>query len=264
MRSGPKLHNERFVQLLQRRAGAPPQPLPLRPAKLLKGLYDEEFHARWGSPSCALRRPGHGRSRNSRVPMWVSRPAGIDDIAINSKKDAVIGGVFGGYDQEVAPNIILGAEGGFSLGASDRIGPSGANAATIDPAVQLRPVGPAPASRRRGRQEPPSYVRGGYANTRRRGDHHRSPMSPPPERRPSTAISWAAVWSASSPTMCRRASNIASTISVRTMPGISVTRRWSASPTASELRALERHGRPGLRVRPFYCPGSRLPPSRRS
>jgi outer membrane immunogenic protein len=85
------------------------------------------------------------------------------DIAINSKKDAVVGGVFGGYDQEVAPNIILGAEGGFSLGASDRIGPSGANAATIDPEYSFD------LSARAGYvvgEKNLVYVRGGYANTR--------------------------------------------------------------------------------------------------
>jgi outer membrane immunogenic protein len=85
------------------------------------------------------------------------------DVAIASKKDAVIGGVFAGYDQEVAPNIILGAEGGFSLAASDRIGPAGTNAATIDPDYSFD------LSARAGYvvgEKNLVYVRGGYANTR--------------------------------------------------------------------------------------------------
>ncbi|MBO9580713.1 MAG: porin family protein [Sphingobium sp.] len=85
------------------------------------------------------------------------------DIAINDKKDAVIGGVFAGYDHEVAPNIILGAEGGFSLGASDRIGPAGTNAATIDPNYSFD------LSARAGYvvgEKNLLYVRGGYTNSR--------------------------------------------------------------------------------------------------
>jgi outer membrane immunogenic protein len=85
------------------------------------------------------------------------------DIAINGKKDAVVGGVFAGYDQEVAPNIVLGVEGGFSLAASDRIGPVGTNAATIDPNYSFD------ASARAGYvvgDKNLVYVRGGYTNTR--------------------------------------------------------------------------------------------------
>ncbi|MBO9574477.1 MAG: porin family protein [Sphingobium sp.] len=85
------------------------------------------------------------------------------DIAINSKKDAVVGGVFAGYDHEVAPNVILGVEGGFSLAASDKIGPAGSNAATIDPDYSFD------LSARAGYvvgEKNLVYVRGGYANTR--------------------------------------------------------------------------------------------------
>ena len=85
------------------------------------------------------------------------------DIAINSKKDAVVGGVFAGYDHEVAPNIILGVEGGFSLAASDTIGPVGTDAATIDPNYSFD------LSARAGYvvgEKNLVYVRGGYANSR--------------------------------------------------------------------------------------------------
>ncbi|MBT2188169.1 outer membrane protein [Sphingobium nicotianae] len=87
------------------------------------------------------------------------------DIAIADKKDSVVGGVFAGYDHEVAPNIVLGAEGGFSLGASDRIGPSGANAAQIDPLHSFD------LSARAGYVvggDNLLYVRGGYENSRAR------------------------------------------------------------------------------------------------
>ncbi|BAK67622.1 conserved hypothetical protein [Sphingobium sp. SYK-6] len=87
------------------------------------------------------------------------------DIAINDDKDAVVGGVFAGYDYQVAPNIVLGAEAGFSLGASDRIGPSGPDNASINPlhAFDL--------SARAGYvvgENNLLYVRGGYANNRAR------------------------------------------------------------------------------------------------
>lgn len=85
------------------------------------------------------------------------------DIALNSKKDAFIAGVFAGYDQEIAPNVVLGVEGGFSLGASDRIGPAGTNAATINPDYSFD------LSARAGYvvgEKNLLYVRGGYANTR--------------------------------------------------------------------------------------------------
>lgn len=88
---------------------------------------------------------------------------GNHDIALNTDKDAFTGGVFAGYDYEVAPNIILGAEGGFSLGASDRIGPAGTDAATIDPDYSFD------LSARAGYVfggKNLVYVRGGYANTR--------------------------------------------------------------------------------------------------
>lgn len=97
---------------------------------------------------------------------YVGIQAGLNhDTAINRDKDAFIGGVFAGYDREVAPNIVLGAEGGFSLGASDRIGPAGTDAATIDPNYSFD------VSARAGYVVGGNtlvYLRGGYANTRAR------------------------------------------------------------------------------------------------
>ena len=95
---------------------------------------------------------------------YVGVQAGLNhDIAIQDKKDAFVAGVFAGYDQQVAPNIVLGVEGGFSVAASDRLGPSGSNAATIDPNYSFD------LSARAGYlvgEKNLVYVRGGYANTR--------------------------------------------------------------------------------------------------
>lgn len=97
---------------------------------------------------------------------YVGAQAGWNhDIAINDDKDAAVGGVFLGYDHHVAPNVVLGAEGGFSLAASDRIGPSGTDAATIDPHYSFD------LSARAGYvlgERNLLYVRGGYANMRGR------------------------------------------------------------------------------------------------
>jgi len=87
------------------------------------------------------------------------------DIAINDDRDSVVAGVYGGYDKEVAPNIVLGAEAGFSLAASDRIGPSGPDAARIDPLHSFD------FSARAGYvvgEKNLLYVHGGYQNSRAR------------------------------------------------------------------------------------------------
>jgi len=97
---------------------------------------------------------------------YVGVQAGLNhDIAINDKKDAAVAGVYAGYDYEVAPNIVLGAEAGFSIAASDRIGPAGNNSAQIDPLHSFD------VSARAGYvvgEKNLLYVRGGYANTRAR------------------------------------------------------------------------------------------------
>jgi outer membrane immunogenic protein len=87
------------------------------------------------------------------------------DTAIQSDKDAVVGGAFAGYDHEVAPNIVIGAEGGFQLAASDKIGPAGTDQAVIDPHYSFD------LSARAGYVVGGNnllYARGGYANTRAR------------------------------------------------------------------------------------------------
>ncbi|AKH44333.1 outer membrane immunogenic protein [Altererythrobacter atlanticus] len=97
---------------------------------------------------------------------YVGAQAGWNqDKAVDGKQDAFVGGVFAGYDHEVAPNVVLGVEGGFSLGASDRIGPNGADNASLDPRYSFD------ASARAGYvlgERNLLYVRGGYANTRAR------------------------------------------------------------------------------------------------
>ncbi len=85
--------------------------------------------------------------------------------AVGDKQDAFVGGVFAGYDQEVMPNVVLGVEGGISLGASDRIGPNGPDNASLDPHYSFD------ASARAGYvlgERNLLYARAGYANTRAR------------------------------------------------------------------------------------------------
>ena len=87
------------------------------------------------------------------------------DKAVGEKQDAVVGGVFAGYDHEVLPNVVLGAEAGFSLGQGDRVGPQGADNVVLDPRYSFD------ASVRAGYvlgERNLLYVRGGYANLRGR------------------------------------------------------------------------------------------------
>jgi len=110
--------------------------------------------------------PALAQSSTSFDGPYVGVQAGWNhDIAINQKKDAVVGGAFAGYDRQVTPNIVLGVEGGISLAASDRIGPSGPDQATIDPHYSFD------LSARAGYVVGGNnllYVRGGYANTQAR------------------------------------------------------------------------------------------------
>ncbi len=87
------------------------------------------------------------------------------ETAINDKRDSAVGGAFAGYDYQITPNIVLGAEAGFSIASSDRIGPSGTNSATVNPLHSFD------LSARAGYvvgERNLLYVRGGYANTRAR------------------------------------------------------------------------------------------------
>lgn len=83
--------------------------------------------------------------------------------ALGDKQDAVVGGVFAGYDHEVAPNVVLGVEGGFSLGAGDRVGPYGPDDASFDPRYAFD--GSVRAGYVLGGRTL-VYARGGYANVR--------------------------------------------------------------------------------------------------
>lgn len=87
------------------------------------------------------------------------------EITLNDKKDAFVAGGYAGYDYTVSPNVVLGVEGGFSLAASDRVGPAGTDNATIDPHYSFD------LSARAGYvvgERNLVYVRGGYTNTRAR------------------------------------------------------------------------------------------------
>jgi len=95
---------------------------------------------------------------------YVGAQAGwTQNKAVGDKQDAAVAGVFAGYDHEVIPNVVLGVEAGFSLGAGDRVGPVGRNNASLDPRYSFD------ASARAGYvlgERNLLYVRGGYANTR--------------------------------------------------------------------------------------------------
>lgn len=95
---------------------------------------------------------------------YVGAQAGwSQDKAIGDKQDAVVGGVFAGYDHELIPNIVLGVEAGFSLADVDKVGPVGPDNASLDPRYSFD------ASARAGYvlgERNLLYVRGGYANTR--------------------------------------------------------------------------------------------------
>lgn len=87
------------------------------------------------------------------------------DKAVGDKQDAFTGGVFAGYDHHVTPNVVLGVEGGFSLGADDRVGPYGDDNASFNPSYSFD------LSARAGYvlgERTLLYARGGYANVRSR------------------------------------------------------------------------------------------------
>jgi outer membrane immunogenic protein len=87
---------------------------------------------------------------------------GIGDVNVRDSRDSVVGGVFAGYNYKVTPHVVVGAEGSFDLGGSDRV----RNAtAVIDPNYSFD------LSARAGYLVNPKtlvYVRGGYENMRAR------------------------------------------------------------------------------------------------
>jgi len=86
----------------------------------------------------------------------------IGNLDIHDSRDSFTGGVYGGYNHQVAPNVVLGVEAGFNLGADDAVR---GNAAVIDPNYSFD------LGARAGylvNDKTLAYVRGGYENTRAR------------------------------------------------------------------------------------------------
>lgn len=82
-------------------------------------------------------------------------------VGIENNGDGFTGGVYAGYDFKFANRIVIGAEGGFDLGAGDRVGSRTGNGASIDPRHSFT------ATARTGYLVDPKtllYVRGGYQN----------------------------------------------------------------------------------------------------
>ena len=58
----------------------------------------------------------------------------LGDLAVRNDNDDVVGGIIAGYDYKIAPRIVIGAEGNFNLGASDKINGRGPSSnISIDP-----------------------------------------------------------------------------------------------------------------------------------
>jgi outer membrane immunogenic protein len=78
------------------------------------------------------------------------------------KRDALVGGIYAGYDHEVAKNVVLGVETGLQAGSEDQIIGAG-NAYTIDQRYSFD------ISARAGyviNNDTLVYARGGYTNSR--------------------------------------------------------------------------------------------------
>ena len=78
------------------------------------------------------------------------------------KRDAFVGGIYAGYDSQIAENIVLGVEGGFQITADDDVvGPNSLYSVDQRYAFDV--------SARAGYvigEDTLAYVRGGYANSR--------------------------------------------------------------------------------------------------
>jgi outer membrane immunogenic protein len=85
-------------------------------------------------------------------------------LTIDQSRDSFTGGIFAGYDREVAPRFVVGAEAGFNMSANDEIhAGSGANLVALNPRWSIDLTG------RAGYLVGPStlvYARGGYENAR--------------------------------------------------------------------------------------------------
>ena len=88
----------------------------------------------------------------------------LGPVAIDDDRQSFTGGWFVGYDQQVAPRIVLGVEGGMDVSTDDAVETtSGAGFVSIDPEWSID------LTTRAGYLLDPTtlaYVRGGYANAR--------------------------------------------------------------------------------------------------
>ena len=88
----------------------------------------------------------------------------LGPLTIDRNRDSFTGGIFAGYDREVAPRFVVGGEAGFNLSASDEIrAGSGTDLVTVNPRWSID------LTTRAGYLVNPStlvYVRGGYVNAR--------------------------------------------------------------------------------------------------
>jgi outer membrane immunogenic protein len=99
---------------------------------------------------------GHDDLRNPKTD--------LGRLTIDRSRDSFTGGIFAGYDREVASRFVLGAEAGFNLSANDKIETgAGTHLVAVDPRWSID------LTTRAGYLVTPStllYVRGGYANAR--------------------------------------------------------------------------------------------------
>lgn len=88
----------------------------------------------------------------------------MGEITFDTDKVSFIGGVYAGYDYKITPCIVIGAEAGFDLGASDSFARTTATTrAGIDPKWSID------LTARAGylvQDNTLLYVRGGYSNVR--------------------------------------------------------------------------------------------------
>lgn len=88
----------------------------------------------------------------------------LGTFALDQERQSFTGGVFAGYDQQVAPQVVVGAEAGADFGADDAVETTtGTGVVAIDPKWSLD------LTARAGYLIDPStlaYVRGGYTNAR--------------------------------------------------------------------------------------------------
>lgn len=88
----------------------------------------------------------------------------LGTLPIDSHNESFTGGVFAGYDQQVAPRVVVGVEGGMDFSADDEVETTtGLGLVSVDPKWSLD------LTARAGYLVNPTtlaYVRGGYTNAR--------------------------------------------------------------------------------------------------